>query len=243
MWKLKLIAEGSSVLSAKQKLLEQAFKRALKPRRVTVNLEELKGLGQKHHYPLHKIQKFFEQDKVHPGQHFWKTNMLRTEQLTEICPDMPKALLDILDDYRRKQRSPKRSLPFPHLIWHKQTSWLKDSKRFPVIGVTCLVRPPVIFHAERAERVYSLRVDRMTLGIIFHPGSTPEDSSIRCIAGQRLVHTKIFEAFFDTVDSLRPKLIELFFQQKYAELSGSLFQGLNEAIDRLGDTGFKMADY
>jgi hypothetical protein len=243
MWKLKLIAEGITVLSAQQKLLEQAFRRALKPRQVVVALEELQGLGQKHHYPLHKIQKFFEQDKVHPGRYLWKTNMIRAEQLTAVCPDLPKELLAILDGYRSKQRSPKRSLPFPHLVWHKQTSWLKDNRRFPVIGITCLVRPPVIFHTERAERVYSLRVDRMTLGIIFHPGSAPDDSAIRCIAGQKLVHTKIFEAFFDTVDSLRPKLVELFFQQKYAELSGVLFQSFNEAIDRLGDTGFKMADY
>jgi len=225
-------------LQSQQKLLEQAFIKALRPQALIVSAQKIQSFSEMYQYPLNKIRKFLRQESS--DAYSWKPMIVRPAQIEGICPDMPVGLKAELQALLKKYRNPRRALPFAHLIWHKHPSWVKTTSRFPTIGVTCLVRPLAIFHKERAERRHNLRVDDATLALVFHIGSTSDESMIRLVPGTRLVHTRLFDTVFAIVDALRPELMQLFFQGQYEDLAQYLFKKINEAIAGLGDTSFRL---
>lgn len=234
----KIIANQKALLQSQQKLLEQAFIKALRPQALIVSAQKIQSFSEMYQYPLNKIRKFLRQESSEA--YSWKTIIVRPAQIAETCPDMPPGLRAELQVLLKKYRNPRRTLPFPHLVWHKQPSWVKPISRFPTLGITCLVRPLVTFHQERAERRHNLRVDAGTLGIVFHIGQTKDESMIRLVSGTRLVHTRLFDTVFAIVDALRPDLMQLFFQGQYEDLAQCLFKKINEAIAGLGDTSFRL---
>lgn len=243
MCERKIIASEQTELRVQQKALVEAFVLALKQKPLLVPSSFLDELSKKYNCSLIKLQRFFRQTDD-PQQYLWKKEFMKTEQLREAYPGIPVGLKAELSSMLRRYRNPRRANPFPHLVWYKQAPWVSARTTFPVLGVTCLVREPVLkFNETWGEKSkHNLNVSRLTVGLVFHIGKTLEASSIRPVPGSQLAHTRLFIELNENIQRKESELLGHYFRQDYTRVATELLSIMDRTIESLGDTGFRYSD-
>jgi hypothetical protein len=215
-----------------QKHVSSAMIRILKPHPLAITHAAIEQLSTRYGYPLQYLQRLLQH--VTADTYHWRPEINTERELLKKCPDTPPELSNVLLSYLKEYSNPKRRLPYPHLVWHNNKSWIKLRKSFPTIGITTIVRPPVNFSG---TTTYNLAIGDKMVVCCLHLGDTADQTALRFIPGTDLAFSRLIDEIITAdIHDLKEAAYTLVMNKEYETLAQRLAASMEKSISELRDS-------